>query len=182
MNQQYITAGSFGSGKEALTGYTWEGPYRGIAIGLDPQPLRYNVLDSHGQPVFIEPEIGVASDTNASESAARTNPLWRRAKYEIALLMGQNSFTKLTPESYTGEGGFKFPPQMTTGQLKFLVIQDNDCNVWQDFGRHYYQFTRGYRPERPHAVCAIGFARTQADDFGLAAITNFGNYSSTASL
>lgn len=191
-NHQYLAAGSYQIGKDTLTGYTWEGPYRGIAFGVDPQPLRFNRLITQddidaadgaldgllNQPLYLEPEIGVSSDTG---KAARTNPLWRRAKFEVALLMGMNSFTKLTPESFTGEGSFKFPPQMTTGQLKFEVIKDNDKNVWQDFGRHYYQFTRGYRPERPHAVLAIAFARKQAD-FGLTTISSFGDYSSSAAL
>jgi hypothetical protein len=175
---RYIAAGTYDVGKNTLTRYTWEGPYRGIGMGIDPQPLRFNAVNGSGQPVFIEPEIGVETDNGFG---SRPNPSWMRAKYEIALLMGQNSFRKLTPDSFTGEGTFKWPSQSATGTLIWRNIEDNDSNVWRDFGRHFFQFERAYRPERPHSVCAIAFARSQTD-FGLTPITNFGNWSSTASL
>lgn len=177
-DHRYMAAGSYEVGKMTLTRYTWEGPYRGIAFGVDPQPLRFNVLNAQGQPVYIEPEIAVETDNGV---ASRPNPAWVRAKYEVGLFMGMDSFRKLTPETYTGEGSFKFPSQSVTGELIWRNIQDNDNNVWNDYGRHYYQFTRAYKPERPHAVCAIAYARQQVD-FGLTAITSFGNWSSTGSL
>ncbi len=177
-DHRYIAAGSYDIGKMTLMRYQWEGPYRGLAFGIDPQPLRFNVLDSHGQPVYIEPEYAVTTDNGV---AARINPAWVRAKYEVGLLMGMNSFRKLTPETYTGEASFRFPAQSVTGDLIWRNMEDNDQNVWRDFGRHYYQFSRAYKPERPHSVCAITFAR-QEIDFGLSTITNFGAYSSTASL
>lgn len=177
-DHRYIAAGSYDIGKMTLTRYTWEGPYRGLAFGIDPQPLRFNLLNGSGQPVYIEPEIAVETDNGV---ASRPNPAWVRAKYEVALLMGQDSFRKLAPETYTGEGSFKFPAQSVTGELIWRNIEDNENNVWRDYGRHYYQFTRAYKPERPHAVCAIAYARQQVD-FGLTAITNFGAWSSAGSL
>lgn len=177
-DQQYIAAGSFETGKMSLTKYSWEGPYRGLAFGVDPQPLRFNLLNGTGQPIYIEPEISVQVNNNV---ASRPNSAWIHAKYEVALLMGQNSFRKLTPDSYTGEGTFKFPTQGVAGELMWNNIKDNDQNAWQDYGRHYYQFKRAYLPARPHAVCAIAFARQQVD-FGLSAITSFGDWSTTASL
>lgn len=177
-DHRYLAAGSYDIGKKPLLRYRWEGPYRGFTFGVDPQPLRFNDLDDDGQPIFIEPEIAYEV-TNGVGS--RPNPLWFRAKYEVAIVMGRRSFTKLAPEMYTGEGSFKFPAQGITGQLMWTNIKDNDQNVWQDFGRHHYQFTRAYKPERPHAVCAIAFARQQVD-FGLTAISDFGNWSYSGSL
>lgn len=177
-DHRYIAAGSYDLGKAALTRYMWEGPYRGLAFGVDPQPLRFNTLSATAQPVYIEPEIAVEVD---NQVGSRPNPLWVHAKYETMLMMGKSSFRKLAPETFTGEGSFKFPSQGVSGELMWKNLADNDKNVWQDFGRHYYQFSRAYKPERPHAVCAITFARSQTD-FGISAIAEFGDWSATGSL
>lgn len=177
-DHRYIAAGSYDIGKNTLMRYTWEGPYRGIAYGIDPQPLRFNLLSAQAQPVYIEPEVTVETDNGVG---SRVNPSWVRAKFAVGILMGMNSFKKLAPQTYTGEGTFSFPAQTVTGNLLWRNIQDNDNNVWQDFGRHYYQFTRAYVPTRPHAVCAISYAREQVD-FGLTTISGFGNWSATGSL
>ena len=53
---QYLTTGRYEIGNESITGYTWEGPYRGIAFGIDQQPLRFNtftVLNVQLIPQFI---------------------------------------------------------------------------------------------------------------------------------
>lgn len=177
-DNRYIAAGSYDAGKNALIRYLWEGPYRGMAFGVDPQPLRFNALNGSGQPVYIEPEIAVEVDNSVG---SRPNPLWVHAKYGTFLVMGKGSFRKLAPETFTGEGSFKFPAQGVSGELMWQNLKDNDRNVWQDFGRHYYQFSRAYKPERPHAVCAGTYARKQTD-FGLVAITEFGDWSATGSL
>lgn len=177
-NHQYLAAGSYKLGEQQLTRYTWEGPYRGFAFGVDPQPLRFSVLNGSGQPLFIEPEIAVNTTKGV---AARVNPAWVRARYEIALLVGANSFRRLTPAQYTGEGSWKFPAQVAMGELMWQVIKDNSSNVWGDYGRHFYQLSRAYRPERPHAVTAIAYKRAVAD-FGLVAVSDYSDYSSTDSL
>ncbi len=75
----------------------------------------------------------------------------------------------------------KFPPQVYMGQLKWKNTEDNDQNAWGDWGYHLYRMNRAYKPEHPHAVCAIAYARNQVD-LDLTEITNFGDWSSTASL
>lgn len=177
-NHQYLAAGSYALGKDTLTRYTWEGPYRGYAFGIDPQPLRFSELNADGQPKFIEPEIARKSTKGV---AARVNPLWARARFEIALVVGADSFARLTPAQYTGEGSFKFPSQVSMGEMMFQVIKDNGNNVWGDFGRHFYQISRAYKPMRPHAVTAIAFKRAVAD-FQLNPVNDFSDYSSTDSL
>lgn len=177
-DHRYLAAGSYQIGKDSLLKYTWEGPYRGYAFGIDTQPLRYSQVDDDGQPLFLEPEIARRSTKG---SAARINPAWMRARYEVALVVGADSFARLTPAQYTGEGSFKFPSQVTSGELMFQVIKDNCRNVWGDFGRHFYQIQRAIKPMRPHAVCAIAFKRAQSD-YGLTAVSDFADYSSTDSL
>lgn len=176
-DQRYIAAGSYNIGKDNLIRYTWEGPYRGLQFGIDPEPLRFDTM-TDGVPNYIEPQIQIQTTKGI---ANRPNPQWVRAKYEVCVLMGKQSFMKLAPETYTGEGSWKFPAQGVSGELMWLNQRDNDKNVWQDFGRHYYQFSRAYKPIRPHAVCAIAYARQQVN-FSLAAITDQGDWSSTASL
>lgn len=177
-DHRYLAAGSYTVGKDALLRYTWEGPYRGYAFGIDPQPLRFSELDEDGQPLFLEPEVAVNTSKGV---AARVNPAWARARFEIALVVGADSFARLTPAQYTGEGSFKFPSQVSMGELRFKVIEDNCRNVWGDFGRHFYQISRAYKPMRPHAVTAIAFKRAIAD-FALTPVADFADYTSTDSL
>jgi hypothetical protein len=178
-DHRYLAAGNYKVGEKLLRKYRWEGSYRGIALGFDPQPLRFSELDEDGQPDLIEPEISVETSNGV---AARTNPLWLRARYEIALLIGTNSFRLLVPEKYTGEGSWKWPAQLAQGELKFKVIEDNDQNAWGDYGRHFYQYERGYQPERPHSVMAIAFKRRPVD-FGITAVDDATqDWSSTDSL
>ena len=155
----YVTAGSFKLGNEALTGYSFQG-YRGFALGVDSQPLRFNTLNGSGQPVLIEPEIGV-SVTNGK--GARRNPAWVAAQYEIGFLVAGDSFSRLTPERYSGEGSFKFAPQLHMGELEWVAQRDNDCNLFLDFGQHIYQISRAYQPIRPHCVIPFAYKRCTFD-------------------
>jgi hypothetical protein len=177
-DHRYLAAGSYQVGRDALLKYTWEGPYRGWAFGIDTQPLRFSELDTDGQPLFIEPEIARQTSKGVG---ARINPAWARARYEIALAIGLDSFARLTPASYTGEGSFRFPSQVSMGELIFQVIKDNCRNVWGDFGRHFYQISRAIKPMRPHAVCAIAFKRAQSQ-YNLTPVADFADYSSADSL
>jgi hypothetical protein len=154
-----LTTGSFKLGEESIAGYQFKG-YRGFAFGVDSQPLRFNVLDGNGNPVLLEPEVGVAA-TNGK--AARRNPAWVKAKYEIGFLVAGESFSRLTPERYVGEGSFKFAPQLHMGELEWVAQRDNDCNLFLDYGQHIYQISRAYQPIRPHAVVPFAYERCPFD-------------------
>lgn len=155
----YLTAGSFRLGEENISGYQFQG-YRSFAFGVDSQPLRFNTFDGNGDPIFIEPEIGVATTNGV---AARRNPAWTSALYEIMLLVAGQSFKRLVPEQYVGEGSFKFAPQLHMGELIWRYIIDNDCNLYGDFGQHIYQIERAYAPLRPQNVIPIAYRRCQFD-------------------
>jgi hypothetical protein len=152
-----ITTGGFKYGEQSLRGYSWESStaYRGIVFGIDQRPLRASAI-VNGQPVFVEPQIGV-STTNGT--AGRVNPAWVTAPYEVAFLVGKSTFERLVPETYTGEGSFKFSPQLAMGELQWHYQIDNDCNQFGDFGWHLYEITRAYRPVRPANVCPILYQR-----------------------
>jgi hypothetical protein len=158
-----LTTGQYKIGEMYMTRYRWEGPYRGFAFGVDPQPLRFNTMTGN-LPNFIEPEIGVAVSNGV---AARRNPAWVTANYEVGFLMASNSFRRLVPQQYTGEGTFKFPAQATMGELEWVFIRDNDCNLYGDYGQHIYQVSRAYQPVRPHAVIPFIYQRCPYD-LGLA--------------
>lgn len=158
-----LTTGGFKFGEQSLTGYSWESnvAYRGIVMGVDQRPLRANTINPATKfPVFIEPQVGVAT-TNGT--AARTNPTWVAAIYEVAFLIGKGSFERLVPERFTGEGSFKFSPQLALGELQWHYVIDNDCNAYGDFGWHQYEITRAYRPVRPANVTPILFQRCPQD-------------------
>jgi len=159
-----LTSGSFKFGEKSLTAYSFEtaGAYRGISFGTDQRPLRASSISGSGVPVLVDPVIIV---TNAAKNTAyaKVNPAWLSAPYEIAFLFAENSFKRLVPERYVGEGSFKFAPQLHMGELDWHYIVDNDCNVFGDFGHHKYQITRAYQPQRPQHVVAFIYKRCVAD-------------------
>lgn len=157
---RYLAAGGFrAGGADALFAYRWEGPYRGISFGVDQRALRASALVA-GQPTLVEPFVGVAT-TNGT--ASRVNPAWTAAPFEIGFLVGKSSFERLVPEKYTGEGSFKFSPQLAMGELQWHYQIDNDCNQFGDFGWHKYEITRAYRPVRPHSVVPVLYRRCEFD-------------------
>lgn len=155
-----LVKGRYQIGEEVITGFGWEGPYRGFAFGVDPQPLRATGLDGNGLPILVEPEIGVATTNGV---AARVNPAWVNAPYEIAIILAADSFKRLVPEQYTGEGSFKFNPQLVAGELRWHYVLDNDCNEFGDYGQHLYQISRAHQPIRPHCAVAVIYQRCPLD-------------------
>jgi hypothetical protein len=154
-----LTTGQYKLGERSIAGYQFEGPYRGVGFGYDSQPLRFASMTS-GVPTFIEPEISVAATRGV---AARRNPAWVTAPFEIAFLLAPDSFKRLVPEQYLGEGTFKFNPQLAMGELKWHYVIDNDCNKFGDFGQHIYQIARAYQPMRPQNVIPIAYQRCAFD-------------------
>lgn len=159
-----LASGSFRFGEVALTGYSFEeaGPYRGISLAVDQRPLRASAISDSGVPTLVDPVV-IVSNASKNTAYAKVNPAWLSAPYEIAFLVADNSFNRLVPERYVGEGSFKFAPQLHMGELDWHYIQDNDCNVFGDFGWHKYQITRAYQPVRPQHIVPIIYRRCQAD-------------------
>ena len=153
---QYLTTGRYEIGTEGVSAYAWEGPYRGLVFGIDQQPLRFNTWGPNLLPQFIEPEISVPTTIGVG---ARANPAYRSALYEVGFLVFANSFMRQVPDNYTGVGDMQFPTKYAQGELEFVVLRDNDCNTYGDYGYHIYQMIRAYRPERPHAVIPIMYKR-----------------------
>jgi hypothetical protein len=163
-----LTTGSFKLGEESISGYQFMG-YRGFAFGIDQQPLRATGFDGSGNLVLVNPTISQAV-TNGF--AQRRNPAWVSAPYEVAFVIAGEAFKRLVPESYTGEGTFRFAPQLAMGELEWTYFRDNDCNLYGDFGQHIYQIQRAIQPIRPQNVCAIVYKRCPFDGIPLACSTS----------
>lgn len=172
-----LTTGRYAMGEETISGYRFKGPYHGIAFGIDRRPLRFttfstvanggtdprtgvvNAGSAYAIPNLIEPYIGTAVTKGVG---ARTRSTWRSATYEIGFLVGYRPFKRLTPE-YNRVPGWDFNLPIANDGLKFKVLDDADCNFWEDYGQHRYEIERAYQPVTPHAVAAIAFKRCPAD-------------------
>ena len=163
-----LTTGSFKLGEESISGYQFMG-YRGFAFGIDQQPLRASGFDGSGNLILVNPTISTAV-TNGF--AQRRNPAWVAAPYEVMFVIAGEAFKRLVPESYTGEGTFRFAPQLAMGELEWTYFRDNDCNLYGDFGQHIYQIQRAIQPIRPQNVCAIVYKRCPFDGIPLACSTS----------
>jgi hypothetical protein len=150
-----LTTGSFKLGEDSIKGYQFFG-YRGFAFGIDQQPLRASGYDGSGDLILINPIVSTAV-TNGF--AQRRNPAWVAADYEVMFVIAGEAFKRLVPETYTGEGTFRFAPQLAMGELEWTYFRDNDCNLYGDFGQHIYQISRAIQPIRPQNVCAILYKR-----------------------
>lgn len=167
---QALTTGEYKVGQETIQGYTWEGPYHGIAFGIDPDPVRASGFTTtsvvyNGQtlttlvPNYVQP--WVRQKTSSGGFCAVRNPAWINADYEVGFLFGRRSFKRLVPASYRVEG-FPFAPQIANGGLEFRQLIDRDTMTLGDYGQHFYEIERAYQPIMPHAVCPIFYARCSA--------------------
>jgi hypothetical protein len=157
-----LTTGRYAQGERAITSYRFKGPYKGIAFGVDPRPLRATTLNTkvvggvtYLDPVFIEPYVATQTTTGY---AARPNSNWVAATYEVMFLFGADPFRRLMPEARRIPG-FNFSTPIANKGLDFLQLQDADCNFWGDYGQHRYEIERAFKPEHPHRVLAILFKR-----------------------
>jgi hypothetical protein len=164
----YLTAGSFKLGEDSITGYQFMG-YRGFAFGIDQQPLRSAGVNNDGTITVIEPIVAAAVTNGFGQ---RRNPSWVSASYEVLFIMAGESFKRLVPESYVGEGTFRFAPQLAMGELEWTYYRDNFDNQFGDYGQHIYQISRAFQPIRPQNVCAVIYKRCPFDGQALACSTS----------
>ena len=164
----YLTAGSFKLGEDSITGYQFMG-YRGFAFGIDQQPLRTNAVNNDGTVTVVEPIVAAAVTNGYGQ---RRNPSWVSASYEVLFIMAGESFKRLVPESYVGEGTFRFAPQLAMGELEWTYYRDNFDNQFGDYGQHIYQISRAFQPIRPQNVCSVLYKRCPFDGQALACSTS----------
>lgn len=159
------TNGRYQIGNDSLAGYSWdETPgFKGISFAKQQRPLRANSFDEDGWPVLINPWI-IVEGTSGNKASRKINPAWLAAQYEIGFLLGKDTFERLVPERYVGEGSFKFAPQLVAGELDWHYKVDNDCNEWGDYGYHKVQISRAYKPVRPQHMVALIWKRCPGDN------------------
>ncbi len=163
-----LVTGNDKASQDVLKKYAFiEYPYRGIKLGIDQQPLRFNVVNGDGFPTLIEPLVRTVTDYGVENA---TNPAWVNALYEVGFLLSKGTFKRLVPERFVGEGSMKFDPQFIMGELDWHYVKDNVCNVWGDFGFHKYQIVRAFQARRPHGVVPVLYKRC-TEDLGLTTCT-----------
>jgi hypothetical protein len=145
-----LTTGSFLIGEKRIEAYTWEG-YRGIAIGIDDQPLRATGFDASGNLIVVEPII---AQPTVNGVLAAPNPAWQNAPYTVSFMLFGDAIERTIARSFLGESTVQFPEQLAFGNLEWYFNRDS-TNVFGDTGYHIYQIHRGYKPKRPHFIVAI---------------------------
>lgn len=158
------TKGRYNVGNEALSGYNWdETPgFRGISFASQQRPLRASAVTPDGWATLVNPWLVVeAGEGNKAHRVI--NPAWENAPYELGFLLGKDTFERLVPEKYVGEGTFRFAPQLVAGELDWHYVKDNECNEWGDYGYHKVQISRAYKPVRPQHCCVFIWRRCEAD-------------------
>ncbi len=164
---QAATTGSFNDAKNMLWQYQFNPLYRGLKIGIDRAPRRFNEVDANGFPVWIPRLIPAAADHGNGK--AIINPAWRTALYSSGMLISKGAFKRYVPTKWTdGPSDMKFNPQNTMGELFWLSGAELSCNEYRDYGQYFYEIERRIAPVVPHGVIAFTYKRCVAD-LGLSA-------------
>jgi hypothetical protein len=149
-----LAAGGDRMATDGLKSYLFEQLFRGIEYGEDQIPLRLNWNGSGYDPV--NPDIADAATAGVN---AVTSPDWLEASHEVAFLIYEGSFQRLTPEAWTGESKVRFDRQLFGGDIQFINNRDMDCNMFGDWGVLAHRIGRAYKPLRPWFVLPIIFKR-----------------------
>lgn len=173
---RYLAAGANKPAVEALWEYSWEGPYQGIAFGVDQSITRVSGINTaNGTVTFVEPFISLPASKGVKRAI---NPAWVNAPYQISYLAAYGSFVREIPEEFLGDGSTRFDKQFWGGKVQWHNQKDNDCNVKGDTGFHYYDLAAAIRPERPEFIIPILHVRCR-EDLGLVPCTPQGYYSNS---
>lgn len=145
-----LAAGGDGMAREGLKSYLFEQLIRGVMFGEDQRPLRLNWNGAGYDPV--DPDV---DDPSSAGTVAVTSPAWEAASHEVQFLFYENSFQRLTPEAWNGQGKVKFQQQMYGGQLQFISNPDMNCNLFGDWGVLAHRIGRALKPLSPWSVLPI---------------------------
>lgn len=164
------TTGGYNDAKKGLWEFLWqESNFRGLKMAKERYPLRYNVVDGSGYPVWIAPRIKkLVTDTNSGNGyRLAPNPQWATAKYEVAVLVFMDAFRRRVPQQFVAQGEIKYPSQNFGGDLRWSFLKDQ-CNKWEDKGQFLYQIARAYQvgAAGAHSLIPIAFKRC-LPDYGL---------------
>lgn len=164
------TTGSYNDAKNELWQYQFNPLYRGLQIGVDPQPLRFSNLSADGSPQFIEPLIE-STDVDGGTGKNVVNPEWVAAPYEVGIIASKSTFQWKVPQSLTSIGEMKWPAQFSTGALQWVDGAYIPCNKYNEFGQFIWGLNYMVTPQVPHGIIAFTYTRCQSD-LGLSACSN----------
>lgn len=154
--------GSFAKEKNQLWSYAFQPLYRGIRVGIDPDPLRFASVDGSGAPIFIEPYI-TSTDVDCGTAQLVRNPSWVNAPYEIGFMITKGTFSWRTPEKLTRMGDMSWPAQLANGTLEWIDDDRIPCNKYREFGQFIYRNQYAVVPKVPHGVITIAYQRCNQD-------------------
>jgi hypothetical protein len=159
------TQGSFDDAKKMLWQYQFNPLYRGLRIGIDRRPLRFNEIDENNFPIFLEPFIPAPAEHGDGKWVV--NSAWRTALYTVGFILGSGTFKRLVPKKYI-DGERTFGGQFATGELQWINDDRIQCNKYRDFGQYIWELERAIQPIVPHGVVPFIYKRCPAN-LGLAA-------------
>ena len=153
--------GGFMEGIDEIESYAFtQVRQKGILFGIDQQPMRFNAMTDDPLPIFIPPMVAVNADTGGQKMIPNTT--WLNATFEVGFIIYRNTFKRIVPEKYVGEGTWKFVPQLHFGEFMWYIPPGIN-NAWGDVGFHLFQITRAYQPIRPQQVIPFIFKRCITD-------------------
>lgn len=164
VRQDFLAAvtGGYTKEKNILWQYAFQPLYRGVRVGIDPDPLRFASVDGSGAPNFIEPFI-TSTDVDCGTAQLVRNPAWVNAPYEIGFLVAKNTFKWVVPEKLTRMGDMSWPAQLANGQLEWIDGAFIPCNKYNEFGQFLYRNQYAVVPKVPHGVITIAYQRCNQD-------------------
>jgi hypothetical protein len=157
--------GGYTKEKNILWQYAFQPLYRGVRVGVDPDPLRFASVNGSGAPIFVEPYI-TSTDVDAGTAKLVRNPAWVNAPYEIGFLVAKDTFAWKVPEKLTRIGEMTWPAQNTTGELEWVDddrVTAGNCNKYREFGQFIYRNVYAVTPIVPHGVITIAYQRCNQD-------------------
>ncbi len=164
------TTGSYDAAKNELWQYQFNPLYRGVQIGVDPQPLRFANLNADGSPQFIEPFVA-STDVDGGQARNIPNPDWIDAPYELGMIVSKDTFKWRVPERLTSMGDMRWPAQYSTGELQWIDDDRIPCNKYREFGQFIWGLNYMVTPVVPHGIIPFTYTRCQSD-LGLSACSN----------
>ena len=153
-----LAAGGAQVARDALIEYAMEVTLRGVNLVKNPRPIRANFIS--GAYSIVNP-IKASTVSSNSSLGAVPNPDWNQAAYEVAFLVGKDSFKRLQPESYTGSDKVRYARQFFSGDIQFYT-NNLSGNVFNNVGVLGAQIARAFKPQYPWHIAAIFFKRCLA--------------------
>lgn len=142
-----------------LQAYGVERSYAGWYHLIDDKAPRYNWVN--GRYVRVPFYVNVQATNGIKQNV---NPDYLTATYELVIVFLPTVMTRLIPKQFaTGGSGADFHPWNFMGDVQWLNIRDNDCNVLGQTGYWGALLAAGYMPNQIENGISIMTKRCQGN-------------------